>query len=66
MIDVKRCPSKLLKADDVAVLREFPHTKNGVWPCAGGTQDQSATYRDCVDIIAVEVARLEAESIKEP
>jgi hypothetical protein len=64
--EVRRCPRRLVAETPCVVraLREFPHTKGGTWPCAGGTSDQSATYRDAVDLILGETCRLEAEAMK--
>jgi len=64
--ELRRCPMKLVAQTPIVVraLREFHVTKAGTWPCAGGSSDQSATYREAFDLMLGETNRIEAEASK--
>ncbi len=36
----------------------------GIWPVAGGSQDQARAFLQLYDVVADEVARIEAEEMK--
>jgi len=53
---VTDCPHKLIGADVWAVMRAVKWTEKGILPVAGGTQDQTQSFLDCMDIVTGEDA----------
>lgn len=59
MATLHTCPNRIVDRQTMAVIRYVGLAKEGTWPVAGGSLDQSQSFLDAFAVVTSEIARIE-------